>query len=1031
MKKTLTVLAAALLAFAASAQNEWQDPTVNHVNRMPMHTSYFAFAPGEEFVAEESSNYLTLNGKWKFNWVEDSDMRPLDFFRTDLNDKGWDEIPVPGMWENYGYGDRLYVNIGYPWKFQYDANPPHFPVKGNHVGSYRKEIEIPADWNGKDIIARFGSVTSNIYLYVNGKFVGYSEDSKLEAEFDVTRFVKPGKNLFAFQVFRWCDGTYLEDQDFFRYCGVARDSYLYAREKNRLEDLRVVADLDKNYQNGVLDVAMDIKGNCEVDLKLSDASGKEVVSGKVSGKGHKTLSFDIEAPEKWTAETPYLYDLTATVSYKGKPVEVIPFKVGFRKVELVGAQVLVNGKPVLFKGANRHEMDPDGGYVVSRERMLQDVLRMKQLNINAVRTCHYPDDAYFYELCDKYGLYMVAEANVESHGMGYEEESLAHREDFLAAHMERNQRHVQRCFNHPSIIFWSMGNEAGFGENFKKVYDWIKAEDPTRPVQYERAEGNDWTDIYCPMYHSYDADIKFCENNPSKPLIQCEYAHAMGNSMGGLKEYWDLIRKYPSYQGGFIWDFVDQSARWTTPEGVQVYGYGGDFNRYDASDMNFCDNGIINPDRGFNPHAYEVKYVYQPVWTSLAGPKTLSVYNEYFFRDLSAYYMEWEVVADGVVIEKGTVDKIDAAPGQTVQLALDYDDSSVNDGREWLLNVYYKLRKAEQLLPAGFIAAYEQMTLASYDFPEMKMENRKVNNVAMELPVLITDDTQKVVVEGEDFVIDFNRWTGFITHYEYAGRDMLVRGTSIVPNFWRAGTDNDYGATLQQRFVAWKNPGFNLEALNYEMVDGLAVVKADYGLFEDRSTKLSITYTINNSGEIMIEQKMTASKDREMTPLFRFGMTFKMPLEYETIEFYGRGPHENYSDRNNSSKIGLYRQSVEEQFYPYIRPQENGNKTDLRWWKMLNKGGFGFGFHSDKPLSASALYYSMESLDDGWQKDQRHSPEVKKTDYVNVCIDKVQMGLGCVDSWGAWPRWEYMIPYQDHTFTFIISPVKDSYEMHF
>lgn len=1027
MKKILLTALSCAACVVMSAHDEWQDPRVNAVNRAPMHTSYFAYSPGEEFVQEESENYMTLNGIWNFNWVEDSDMRPMDFYECDFNDKGWDKMPVPGIWEMYGYGNRLYLNVGYAWREQFRNNPPHVPVERNHVGSYRKEIEIPQDWDGKEVIAHFGSVTSNIYLYVNGKFVGYSEDSKLEAEFNVTKFLKPGKNLFAFQVFRWCDGTYLEDQDFFRYCGVARDSYLYAREKNRVEDVRVIADLDKEYKDGQLEVVLDIKGKCDVSVELFDAAGHKVAEGKVVGSGRKPLSMEVPAVNKWSAETPYLYDLKVTASYKGEVTEVIPVKVGFRKVELVGAQILINGKPVLFKGANRHEIDPDGGYVVSKERMLQDVLRMKQLNINAVRTCHYPDDPYFYHLCDVYGLYMVAEANVESHGMGYGDNTLARREDYLVAHLERNQRNVQRNYNHPSIIFWSLGNEAGFGENFKQCYDWIKNEDPSRAVQYEQAYSSAWTDIYCPMYATPEDNAKYCESGPRKPLIQCEYAHAMGNSMGGFKEYWEVIRKYPEYQGGFIWDFVDQSCRWTTPEGVTVYGYGGDFSRYDASDENFCDNGILNPDRIFNPHAYEVKYIYQPIWTSLVGDKKVEIYNEYFFRDLSAYRLEWELLADGLVMETGVISDLKVNSGEKAVYTLDYDDSLVGDGREWLLNVSYKLKRTEQLLPAGYVVAYEQLALADYQFPNLEMKNHVVNNMKVVEPVLITGDAKKIIVKGENFIVDFARKNGLLSYYEYNGREMLVRGTELRPNFWRAGTDNDYGAGLNRRFSAWKNPPMRLEALSAEMVDGLAVVKVEYGMFEEWKTKLYLTYTINNIGEIKVTQKMDAAEGVKLPEMFRFGMVLQMPMNYDVVEFYGKGPFENYSDRSSASKIGLYRQTVEDQYYAYVRSQENGTKTGIRWWKVLEAGGSGLMFHSDIPLSASALNYDIESLSDGWYKEQNHSQEVKPVDYVNVCIDMKQYGLGCINSWGAKPLDEYRMPYQDYEYSFIISPVKNSF----
>ena len=549
MKKQLLscCLAALGLTTAIQAQNfnEWKDPEVNSVNRSAMHTNYFAYASADEAKAgskEDSQNFMTLNGLWKFNWVRNADARPTNFYQTSFNDKGWDNIKVPAVWELNGYGDPIYVNVGYAWRNQFQNNPPLVPTENNHVGSYRKEIVLPADWKGKDIFAHFGSVTSNMYLWVNGRYVGYSEDSKLEAEFDLTNYLKPGKNLIAFQVFRWCDGSYLEDQDFFRYSGVGRDCYLYARDKKRIQDIRVTPDLDSQYKDGTLNIAIDMKGSGTVALDLTDAQGKSVATAELKGSGKLNTTINVANPAKWTAETPNLYTLTATLKNGSTVTEVIPVKVGFRKIELTGGQILVNGQPVLFKGADRHEMDPDGGYVVSLERMIQDIKVMKQLNINAVRTCHYPDDNRWYDLCDQYGLYVVAEANVESHGMGYGDKSLAKNPIYAKAHMERNQRNVQRGYNHPSIIFWSLGNEAGMGPNFEHCYTWIKNEDKTRAVQYEQAGTSEFTDIFCPMYYDYNNCIKYCEGNIDKPLIQCEYAHAMGNSQGGFKEYWDITR---------------------------------------------------------------------------------------------------------------------------------------------------------------------------------------------------------------------------------------------------------------------------------------------------------------------------------------------------------------------------------------------------------------------------------------------------------------------------------------------------------
>lgn len=1030
MKKQLMTGLFTVLALTAGAQTfqEWRNPEINAVNRAPMHTNYFAFENADaakKADKKQSTNYMTLNGTWKFNWVKDADSRPTDFWKTDFNDKGWDDLQVPAVWELNGYGDPIYVNVGYAWRNQFQNNPPEVPTENNHVGSYRREIVVPASWKGKDIIAHFGSVTSNMYLWVNGRYVGYSEDSKLEAEFDLTPYLKPGqKNLIAFQVFRWCDGTYLEDQDFFRYSGVGRDCYLYARNKKRIQDIRVTPDLDAAYQNGNLAVNLDLKGSGKVDLELVDAQGKQVATATANKSGLVTMN--VENPKKWSAETPYLYTLRASMQGSN---EVIPVKVGFRKIELKGDQILVNGKAILFKGADRHEMDPDGGYVVSPERMLQDIQIMKQFNLNAVRTCHYPDDNLWYDLCDQYGIYVVAEANIESHGMGYGDKTLAKNPSYKKAHLERNQRNVQRGFNHPSIIFWSLGNEAGDGPNFEQCYKWIKAEDPSRACQYEQARQKEHTDIFCPMYYDYNGMEKYGQRtDATKPLIQCEYAHAMGNSQGGFKEYWDLIRKYPNLQGGFIWDFVDQSCRWKGKDGVMIYAYGGDFNRFDASDNNFCDNGLISPDRVPNPHMYEVGHFYQNIWTTPAdlSKGEVNVFNENFFRDLSAYYMEWQVLKDGKVIRTGRVDDLKVAPQETAKITLNIGKTCTC--KEWLLNVSYKLKNREGLLPAGFTVAKNQLTLNDYKAPSMDLKNVETTNVATVVPQIIDNQYHYLIVKGNNFVAEFNKQNGYLSKYAVDGTEMLKEGAALTPNFWRAPTDNDMGAGLQNRYAAWKNPGLKLVSLNSKTENDQIVVNAEYDM-KNVSAKLYLTYVINNEGAIKVTQKMTADKNAKVSPMFRFGMQMQMPKCFETVEYYGRGPVENYSDRNHSTDLGIYRQSVDEQFYSYIRPQETGTKTDIRWWKQLNAGGNGLKVVGDAPFSASALHYTICSLDDGEQKDQRHSPEVQKADLTNLIIDKAQMGLGCVNSWGALPLPQYMLPYGDYEFTFILTPVKHSVEI--
>lgn len=1054
LKKTpiRSLLPAALLLLsglsATAQQTEWKHSEVNAVNRQPMHTNYFAYespALALKGCRTQSDNFMTLDGLWKFNWVRNSDARPMDFWKTDFNAQGWDNLTVPALWELNGYGDPIYVNVGYAWRNQFKNDPPNVPVEDNHVGSYRREINLPVDWNGKQIIAHFGSVTSNMYLWVNGRFVGYSEDSKLEAEFDLTKYLKPGKNLIAFQVFRWCDGTYLEDQDFFRLSGVGRECYLYARPKTQMADIRVTPDLDATYTDGTLAVELFMKGRGTVELSLLDAAGKSVATQTVAASGRNRTLLAVSNPAKWSAENPYLYTLLATLKEGNKVLEAIPVKVGFRKIELKNAQILVNGAPVLFKGANRHEIEPAGGYVVTRETMIRDIKVMKELNINAVRTCHYPDHNTWYDLCDEYGIYVVAEANVESHGMGYGEQTLAKNPAFALAHLERNQRNVQRGFNHPSIIFWSLGNEAGYGPNFDACYQWIKAEDPSRAVQCEQAGLNGMTDIFCPMYYGFGGCEEYSKNAPIKPLIQCEYAHAMGNSMGGFKEYWDLIRKYPSYQGGFIWDFVDQAQYWKNSEGVAIYGYGGDFSRTDASDNNFCNNGIVAPDRTYNPHAYEVAYFHQNIWTTPAdlARGEVSIYNENFFRDLSAYVLEWQLLVDGEPIQLGIVDQLQVAPQQRVKLALKgLDVAAITSqdelsGKELLLNVAYRLKTSEQLLPAGFTVAHDQLVIRPYQAPSLAMEasaqvvsqssavSRPSNSTLNSSPLSVqSNDRNFLIVKGEGLQLEFNKRTGYLVRYQMDGNEMMLEGSALTPNFWRAPTDNDFGAGTQNRYAVWKNPELKLLSLDNKMEGNLLIVSAAYEMKEIAST-LNLTYTIAPCGTVKVTQKLTTTPGTKVSDMFRFGMQLPMPERFERITYYGRGPWENYIDRNSSSPLGLYNQSVDEQYYPYMRPQETGAKTDIRWWKLMDNRRQGFKIVSEAPFSASALHYTQESLDDGAQKDQRHSPEVKKAPLTNFCIDKVQSGLACENSWGALPRPEYRLPYGDYEFTFLMIPVKE------
>ena len=1026
-KSLLLLLAAAPIVSAQ--KNEWQNPNVNQVNRLEMRTSFFGFE-NQEVAAKgdksQSKNYLSLKGDWKFKLAPTPDQRPTNFFAENYDDKAWGTMPVPGMFELNGHGNPIYVNVGYPWRNQFQSNPPEIPMENNYVGSYRREIEVPSDWNGKQVIFNVGSATSAFYLWINGKYVGYSEDSKLAAEFDVTKYLKKGKNLIAMQVFRWCDGTYLEDQDFLRFTGIARDCYLYAKNNTSVENIKVTPDLVNDYKDGKLDIDIKFTSSpSSLQLILTDAAGKEIenTTVKVNGKSYKG-TFNYTNPKKWSAEEPNLYTLQAVVKSGNKVTEVVPVKVGFRKVEMKNNQLHVNGQPILIKGVNRHELDPDGGYVISRERMIQDIQVMKQFNINAVRTCHYPNDEQWYELCDEYGLYVVAEANIESHGMGYGDKTLAKNPLYKKAHLERNERNVKRNQNHPSIIIWSLGNEAGMGDNFLNAYNWIKGYDASRPVQYEQAHGKEGTDIYCPMYAGYGHCENFLKNNPTKPLIQCEYAHAMGNSVGGFVEYWDMVRKYPMYQGGFIWDFVDQSMRKINEDGVQIWAYGGDWSRYDASDNNFMNNGLITPDREPNPHMFEVGRVYQDIQMKKGSKdNSVNIQNEFFFNDLSKYDVAWTLLLDGKAVKRGVRSDINVAPQQTKEFAFDFNPADYKGKGELILNVAFVRKSQDGRLDAGHEVAKGQFAVSGE--PTKGAEYFAVADAAncTTSPLQVKDnDYNFLIITSGDVRVKINKNNGYIAAINKGGIKYLTDEATLQPNFWRAPTDNDFGASLQRKYRTWHNPKIKLENLNNEKNGGEVIVTANYDM-PDQKAKLTLTYTVSPCGTIEVTQKMTTTPDAGVSELFRFGMKVAMKGNFDVSQYYGRGPVENYIDRCSATDLGIYSQKVSENFFPYIRPQENGNKTDIRWWKQVNVGGKGLAFYSEAPLSMSALNYTIDSLDDGWDKGQSHSPEVVATKDVNIAIDQVQMGLACENSWGAIPREEYRLKYSDREFKFVIRPL--------
>ena len=1019
---------------AQAAKNHepvWKDPLVNQVNREPRRANFFAFENADKAKANDktkSGRFLSMEGKWRFNFVKDHNLAPKDFFSLKFDDSKWVDFPVPGLFEIEGYGDKIYRNVGYSWCTTFDSNPPYIGETNNYTGSYRRTFELPADWNGQDVYFHVGSATSNLSVWVNGKYVGYSEDSKVAAEFNITKYLKKGQNLIAMQVMRWCDGSYLEDQDFWRFTGIAREVYLYATPKTHMRDIAVVQDYVDG--KGQLEVKVDVEGKGDVSAQLLDADGKQVDKGFFGAQQQKNtivLNAKIDAPKLWTAETPYLYTLLVTLKdQKGQTLEVVRQRVGFRHIEIKNAQLLVNGQPILIKGADRHELDPDGGYIVSMDRMIQDIRIMKQLNINAVRTCHYPDDPRWYDLCDEYGLYVTAEANLESHGMGYGDKTLAKNLEFEKMHLERNQGNVLTLKNHPSIIVWSLGNEAGYGPNFEKAYDWVKATDATRPCQYEQARQDGKTDIFCPMYYDYNGCEKYSQGNNPRPLIQCEYAHAMGNSMGGFKEYWDLIRKYPKYQGGYIWDFVDQGMRDKSPiTGREIFTYGGDYGKYPASDYNFNCNGIIAPDRRLNPHAYEVGYYYQNVWVKNVDLKNgkVEVYNENFFKTLDDLVMVCILLPGGETSNAYVVKEFNDFKGIAPQSRKVIESASLKQAiadytakypnRELVANFYFRAKQAQPLIEKNQVLAKEQFIVQPYQFPELKTETAEVEKEE-------TNSYVKLSAAGTELYV--GKHTGLIDYITVDGQEMLSFRESVKPEFWRAPTDNDYGANLQNNFRVWHD--LWLKVKDCSVSDNSVVAHIE---MPHQKAQLTMTYTLTPEGEIIVRQQMTADKEAKVAELFRFGMDIEMPKAFDRVKYYGRGPAENYIDRNHSEFIGLYENEVAKEYFDYIRPQESGNHTDIRWFQVLNSEGRGLCFYSNAPMEASALPYTTAQLDDGPSKNKawgRHSGDLIPSGKTSVHVQKRQIGLACVNSWGAWPRKEYRMPYQDYDFTFAIKPVK-------
>jgi beta-galactosidase len=1024
----------------------WEDQAVFQVNKMEPHAHFIPFASKEQALAEdkwESPMLQSLNGTWQFHLSQNPSERPYWFFKNDFDTRNWDEIEVPSNWEVVGFDYPIYTNVKYP----HDRTPPVIQDHYNPVGSYKRTFTIPSGWEGKEVIIHFGAVSSMLNLWINEQYVGYSEDSKTPAEFNITSYLKEGENTLSAEIFRWSDASYLEDQDFWRLSGITRDVYLVARNPQHIQDFRVGSALDKTYNHGQFHLEVELANNENAVVEAVLYDGDEVVRefSENTGKGIVSFEAEISNVKKWSAETPNLYQLIITLKNDEGIIEVLKQDVGFRTIEIKDAQLLVNGQYVYLKGANLHEHHPVTGHVQDKETMLLDIKIMKEHNLNAVRTSHYPQPELWYELCNKYGLYIVDEANIESHGMGYGEESLAKDESWKEAHLYRTKNMFERDKNQPCIIIWSLGNEAGNGVNFYATYDYLKSVDTTRPVQYERAGLERNTDIFCPMYMGIGGMERFAKEVADRPLIQCEYAHAMGNSVGNLQDYWDVIEKYPVLQGGFIWDWVDQGLLTTNDAGEEFWAYGGDFGPDTVpSDGNFCLNGLVNPDRGVKPHLLEVKKVYQYIGFNPVNLKsgTISVTNKFAFINLSKFDFTWEVTGDGKVIDNGKLNDLNLNPGESENVTIDFA-LDAQPGVEYFLNIKAKLREDWSLVAAGTELAAEQFELPVF-VPAPKV------NVAEMSPLTTNESGDVVTVTGEGFSVSFSTKEGVITSFKKGDVEFIQSG--LVPNFWRAPIDNDFGNNLHKRSRVWREAGktrqVNAVTIN-KNGEGVqeggrnrnittaggkneAEVIFDFDLVNEAGEKIAkyrTQYTVYGSGDVVVSNHFQMTEEK-LPEIVRMGMNLIMPRKFDQMTWLGRGPQESYVDRKTSAFVGLYSGSVAEQYWEYLRPQENGNKTDVRWMTITDGSGNGLFFEGMPLLEVSAhhnLQEDFESMErtDGRQIEgvpvvNRHTTDVKPRDLTSVNIDFMQMGVGGDNSWGAWTHDQYRLTEKEYSYSFRI-----------
>lgn len=1013
---------------------DWENPAVNEINRESPRAWFVPFASEEEVDVNDiwaSSLIRSLNGDWLFKYSKNPSSRPFYFFKDDYDTRKWSVIKVPSNFELEGYTYPIYTNVQYPFA----KTPPTIQDNYNPVGSYKRSFTIPDDWSGKDIYLHFGAVSSAMYVWVNGLQVGYSEDSKTPAEFNITKYLKPGKNTLAVEVYKWSDGSYLEDQDFWRLGGITRDVFLMAREQMHIRDFRVEAGLDDDYTTGKFELSIDVAGPAEGSIEASLKNG-DILLDQFSGQikdGKYNFTATYEQVKRWTAETPNLYELLITLKNANDTVlEVIRQDVGFRRVEIKGHTLLVNGQYIYLKGVNLHEHHDITGHVVDEATMLKDIKTMKAHNINAVRTSHYPQPERWYELCNRYGLYLIDEANIESHGMGYGAQSLAKDSTWKASHLFRTRNMFERDKNQPSVIIWSLGNEAGNGINFDATYDYLKSVELNRPVQYEQAHGGRNTDINAPMYARINYMAQYAEKEAKKPLIQCEYAHAMGNSVGNLQDYWDVIESYEVLQGGFIWDWVDQGLLTKDSAGVKYWAYGGDFGPDTVpSDGNFCLNGLVNPDRGVKPALLEVKKVYQYIKFRPADLKKgiITIENKYGFINTNKFDFSWIIKGDGEKVQSGSFENIALAPDQKANAKVDMN-FEVQPGVEYYLTVTAALKENDGLVAAGTVLAAEQFKLP------INIPGLSKTEVLSPLSHQTNGDT--LIISGQDFAVTFNLAKGIMTGFAANGNQMLQNGPE--PSLWRAPTDNDFGNDMPVRSRMWRKAGENRKVTATgvnELSKGEIQVSLTFDLLNDDDEKIASyisQYLVRGNKEVAVENTFVMTQP-DLPEIPRMGMTLIMPSEYNQMTWLGRGPQESYQDRKTSAFVDLYTGSVADQYWPYIRPQENGNKTDVRWMSITNSEGKGLKFTGNQLLEVSAHHNLIEDFESPRRTDgripagekravQRHTNDVKKRDLTAVDVDFKQMGVGGDDSWGAWTHPEYRLTEKTYSYGFVISPVE-------